>query len=36
VFILLVEKGHHPAGDVVDSKAYVHLAWGMCRPEPTA
>jgi hypothetical protein len=34
VFILLVEAGHHPAGDVIDPKAYFHSAWGMCRPDP--
>ncbi|MDX1486636.1 MAG: hypothetical protein R3268_00440 [Acidiferrobacterales bacterium] len=35
VFLLLVEEGQHPKGDVIDPKAFVHIAWGMCRPEKT-
>ena len=34
VFILLVGESQHPSTDVVNTDAYVHVAWGMCRPLP--
>jgi hypothetical protein len=33
VFVLLVERDRHPADEEIDPHNFVHIAWGMCRPE---
>ena len=33
VFLLLVEEGQHPIGPTINLDEFVHIAWGMCRPE---
>lgn len=33
VFVLLVERDRHPVGEQIDPHNFVHIAWGVCRPE---
>lgn len=33
VFVLLGERDRHPVDEEIDPHNFVHIAWGMCRPE---
>jgi hypothetical protein len=33
VFVLLVERDRRPKGVEINPGEFVHIAWGMCRPE---